>query len=189
MHQLRKFKVPFVLFLFCLSPFLMAETEYRVTDWVELMPEDDLEALMNPPEMLSAIEEGSELDSIDGIKQMKSEDEKAKRFYDALQSAEVMPEFNDKNIRIPGFIVPLVSDEEQRVTEFFIVPYFGACLHLPPPPPNQIIYAKTAEGVELETLSMPFWFEGNIKIESHDNDLGASAYSMAAHNIVPYDTY
>ncbi|MEM0911863.1 MAG: DUF3299 domain-containing protein [Pseudomonadota bacterium] len=171
------------------SPYLCANTEYKTVDWVELMPAEDLEALMNPPDFLDAIEEGSEQDSIESIKQLTEEDENAKRFFEALKSAEVIPEFDDKNIRIPGFIVPLVSDEEQRVTEFFVVPYFGACLHLPPPPPNQIIYAKSIEGVELTTLSMPFWFEGNITIESHNNDLGASAYGMAAHNVVPYDTF
>jgi len=177
-----------MLCMITMSPFLHAQTEYRAIEWIELMPEDDLEALMNPPDFLASIEEGSAQDNLDSFKQQTDEDETAKRFYEALKSTEVMPEFDNVDIRIPGFIVPLVSDEEQRVTEFFIVPYFGACLHLPPPPPNQIIYAKAAEGVVLSTLSMPFWFEGNIRIESHGNDLGASAYSMTADNIEPYDS-
>jgi hypothetical protein len=44
------------------------------------------------------------------------------------------------NVRLPGFIVPLEVSKEGKVTEFFLVPYVGACIHVPPPPPNQLIY-------------------------------------------------
>jgi hypothetical protein len=90
-------------------------------------------------------------------------------------------------VKIPGFVVPLKSDEQQRVTEFFIVPYFGACLHLPPPPPNQMIYGKVAEGFKLSQLTEPFWFEGVIHIETTNNITGTSAYGMVLDSIQAFE--
>ena len=54
------------------------------------------------------------------------------------QSFDVNPEYLGKRIVLPGFIVPTAYNEEREVTEFFLVPFFGACIHVPPPPPNQI---------------------------------------------------
>jgi hypothetical protein len=84
-------------------------------------------------------------------------------------------------------VVPLAIDENNLVTEFFIVPYFGACLHLPPPPPNQIIFAKVTEGFELDSLYNPFWFEGQLMIEQNENDLGTSAYTLKLDSLYLYE--
>ncbi|MGY5451272.1 DUF3299 domain-containing protein [Agarivorans sp. MS3-6] len=70
-------------------------------------------------------------------------------------------------IRIPGFIVPLDSEGE-LVTEFLLVPYFGACLHYPPPPPNQIVYVTYKQGLQLEDLWEPIWVEGTIHTQIQD---------------------
>ena len=66
----------------------------------------------------------------------------------AMTSTKTVAELDGLAVRIPGFIVPLDMDEEQRVTELFLVPYYGACLHMPPPPPNQMIYAKLERGIK-----------------------------------------
>jgi uncharacterized protein len=95
--------------------------------------------------------------------------------------------FDNKAIKIPGFMVPIKSDEQQRVIEFFIVPYFGACLHMPPPPPNQIIYGKVAEGFKQEHLYESFWFEGVIHIELTNSLMGTSAYAMTLNKISVYE--
>ncbi|MGL4829805.1 MAG: DUF3299 domain-containing protein, partial [Vibrio sp.] len=55
------------------------------------------------------------------------------------QLGTVRTELNGSRVKIPGFVIPLEGDD-QKVTEFLLVPYFGACIHVPPPPPNQIIY-------------------------------------------------
>jgi hypothetical protein len=83
--------------------------------------------------------------------------------------------------------VPLVSDEKQNISEFFIVPYFGACMHLPPPPPNQILHVKTDKKIRLNSLQDAFWFEGQIKIETIDNVLNKAAYSLRLDGISPYE--
>jgi hypothetical protein len=90
-------------------------------------------------------------------------------------------------IRIPGFIVPLEVDEQQRVTRFFVVPYFGACIHLPPPPPNQMIYVDVAKGVKIETISDPVWVSGELTTSIIENDMATAAYVMHIEAIASYE--
>lgn len=162
-------------------------SQYQELEWTQLMPEDDLEALMNPPDYLAEIQDGSQQDSLDAFGEKEFSSDKAQRFQEALTSTTVIEEFANKSIRIPGFVVPLATTEDQRVTEFFIVPYFGACLHMPPPPPNQIIYASVKEGIEIRSLYEPLWFEGLLIIEMTKNATGASAYRLKVDNFFPYD--
>ncbi|GDY27314.1 MULTISPECIES: DUF3299 domain-containing protein [unclassified Agarivorans] len=82
-------------------------------------------------------------------------------------NVSVNKELDGKPIRIPGFIVPLDSEGE-LVTEFLLVPYFGACLHYPPPPPNQIVYVTYKQGLQLEDLWEPVWVEGTINTQIQD---------------------
>ena len=67
------------------------------------------------------------------------------------QLGAVRPELNGSTVKIPGFVIPLEGDEN-TVTEFLLVPYFGACIHVPPPPPNQIIYVKFPQGAPIQQL-------------------------------------
>ena len=162
-------------------------SSYEEVEWTQLMPKDDLDALLNPPEYLYDIEDGSEEDTLENLDAKPFENEKDKRYQQALSSARVIESYNNKSIRIPGFIVPLESEEGKRITEFFVVPYFGACLHLPPPPPNQIIYVNFEQGVELESLYDAFWFEGKLTINTVENELGTSAYQFKLDRVLPYE--
>ena len=47
-------------------------------------------------------------------------------------------------VRLPGFIIPLDARRDGVLDEFLLVPYFGACIHVPPPPPNQLVYVRMA---------------------------------------------
>ena len=160
---------------------------YEEIDWVALMPEDDLSALLNRPEFLNDIADGSAADSIDDFASKQLEDEQAQRYQQALVSTRVIEAFDGKAIRIPGFIVPLEQNEEQKATAFFVVPYFGACLHMPPPPPNQILYVEYKEGIAVENLYDPYWFEGTVKIDNHESALGTSAYSLVLDSFALYE--
>ncbi|MFC3094461.1 DUF3299 domain-containing protein [Alteromonas sediminis] len=162
-----------------------AET-FQEVEWTALMPPEDLEILMDPPDFLLNIVDGSDADNLDALAERAESDEKARRFKEALKSDKVVSELDGKKIRIPGFVVPLETNEDRDVVAFFIVPYFGACLHLPPPPPNQILYASWPEGLTVEELSVPMWFEGTVKIETQENETGKSAYSIAIANVEPY---
>ena len=160
------------------------ETQTRTVEWTELMPVEQLSILMNPPEQLLAIAEGSAQDSIDAL---DAQDEAMTVYQQALSSGETIDEFNNKSIRIPGFVVPLDFNQNEEVTAFFLVPYFGACLHMPPPPPNQIIYVKSDFGISVENLSDPVWTEGTLTIANNENELGASAYELALTNFSMYE--
>ncbi|WOI37795.1 DUF3299 domain-containing protein [Alteromonas sp. CI.11.F.A3] len=160
---------------------------YQEIEWTQLMPEEDLAALLNPPDYLAGIEDGSQEDSVEAFGNQEFDNEATNRFQQALTSTQVVKTFENKPIRIPGFIVPLESSESQMVTEFFIVPYFGACIHMPPPPPNQIIYVSIEQGVELESLYDPFWFEGTLAIDTTENAMGTAAYRLEHVNVQPYE--
>jgi hypothetical protein len=83
-----------------------------------------------------------------------------------------------RNVRIPGFIVPIEFIGEKKVASFFLVPYFGACLHLPPPPPNQIIYVVSEEGITLESLYEPVWISGKLSTQLFEDETATSAYTL-----------
>lgn len=168
---------------------------YRTLDWVELIPEDDLNALLNPPDELLAIDDGSaedqitsELKSQQGEQQFTSET--ARRYQQALLSTQVVDDFDGRKVRIPGFVVPLVfGNGAQQVKEFFLVPYFGACIHVPPPPPNQIIYGRYQQSFHLASLSQPYWIYGKVTTTLVENDTATSAYSFVVDKIEPYTDY
>ncbi len=96
-------------------------------------------------------------------------------------------DLNDKAVRIPGFIVPVDFEETQLVTRFLLVPYFGACIHEPAPPPNQTIYAEFEPGYPLETLWDPIWVEGKLSTLRVEEDLATASYTLIADKIEPYE--
>ena len=162
------------------------ESEYREIEWTDLIPEDDLEALMNPPGYISEIEDGTEDDVISSELKSDFGGTSNDRYQQALTSTRIIESMNDQAIKLPGFIVPLEFDEEQVTTKFFMVPFFGACLHLPPPPPNQIVYVEYPQGLRLESLTDTFWIEGVISSSTTENDVAKSAYSMIAKRVTKY---
>jgi hypothetical protein len=107
------------------------------------------------------------------------------RYQQALVSKNIIKAMDGRAIRIPGFIVPLEFDEE-TITEFFLVPYFGACIHSPPPPPNQIIYVHAPNGLELNTLYDPFWISGKLSTKLVENYMATAAYSMQMQSYEDY---
>ncbi len=90
------------------------------------------------------------------------------------------------NVKLPGFIVPLEVSKEGKVTEFFLVPYVGACIHVPPPPPNQIIYVRDEKGLALESIWEAYWVTGKLSITNRSTRLGAAAYQLAADKVEIY---
>lgn len=164
----------------------LAKPPYKEIDWVELIPDEDLEALLNPPEYLNEIEDGSSEDQISSQLLGALEQATDDRYQQALTSAEVKPEYNQQQIRLPGFIVPVEMNEQQLVTEFFFVPYFGACIHLPPPPPNQIIYVTSEQGVAQQNLYDPYWVDGTLTTTLIKNETAVAAYALTADKIELY---
>ena len=76
-----------------------------------------------------------------------------------------------QRIRIPGYILPLASNDDRRITEFLLVPWVGACIHTPPPPPNQMIYVSVPAGTEPRGRFSPIWLEGTIELKPSQHNL------------------
>tara|TARA_B110001469_G_scaffold124702_1_gene138833 strand:- start:749 stop:1327 length:579 start_codon:yes stop_codon:yes gene_type:complete len=162
------------------------DSAYRSIEWVDLLPKDDLDALMSPPEDINDIEDGSEYDQISNQLSNALSLASDSRYQQALTSVNVRPEYNKQKIRLPGFIVPITTNKDQRVTAFFLVPYFGACIHMPPPPPNQIIFAEYKEGVNGNSIYDPYWVEGTLYTTLTENDMATSAYSFTVDKVELY---
>lgn len=75
-----------------------------------------------------------------------------------------------KDIRIAGYLLPLEFADD-GVREFLLVPYVGACIHVPPPPPNQIIYIRSIEKFQPRELFVPAWITGTLKAKSQSKNL------------------
>ena len=133
------------------------ESGVREIDWLELLPPEDLAALEAMPEIDHA-----------GDMQMPQ----------VMSSTRTVAKMDGVRGKIPGYLVPISFDDNQRVTEMFLVPYFGACIHVPPPPPNQLIFIRPENPIELGDLWDAYWVHGTVEVELTDNAMATSAYSM-----------
>ncbi|UCJ17759.1 DUF3299 domain-containing protein [Pseudomonas sp. MM211] len=163
--------LPLVLLLIC----GIARAELPETDWLELMPEADQRALEQMPEIThDSPEAAGSFDSKGGLKQQQ------KGLPAVMYSAKTVPAMNGKQIRLGGYPVPLETDNAGRSTLFFLVPYPGACIHVPPPPPNQLVLVRYPKGIALDDIYEPLWVNGTLKIEPVSNDLADAAYALDA---------
>jgi hypothetical protein len=94
----------------------------------------------------------------------------------------VVKDLDGKRVRIGGYVVPL-DFEATNVKEFLLVPFVGACIHVPPPPPNQIIYVKTAKGFDVEGSFDPVYVTGTLKVASQYTGLAETGYSLDADTV------
>jgi len=104
-----------------------------------------------------------------------------------MPNAPVVKALDGQQIRLPGYIVPLEVSEEGRTTDFLLVPYFGACIHVPPPPSNQIVHVKSEVGVKLDELYQPYWVEGPMQVKPSTSELADAGYQMEAQKIYVYE--
>ena len=89
-------------------------------------------------------------------------------------------------VRLPGFIVPLGEPRNGVVREFYLVPYIGEDIHVPPPPSNQMVYVRSATGVAAEAVHEAYWVTGKMRVETRTTPLGTSAYSLVANKVEQY---
>ena len=119
--------------------------------------------------------------------------------YKTGEMPESLRQLVGKSIKIPGFAVPLEGDDEfEYIEEFLLVPYFGACIHVPPPPPNQVIHVILDEPVHFEVISFAIWITGILEIgdyflEGGSDDFGQmrydteTSYLMRGLSVEEYD--
>ncbi|QXG38006.1 MULTISPECIES: DUF3299 domain-containing protein [Pseudomonas syringae group] len=155
----------------------LAQAQMPETDWLELMPKSDQKALEAMPEIdHNSPEAMGTFDSKGGLKQSKG-------LPAVMYSTKTVAAMNGKNIRLGGYPVPLETDAKGHSTLFFLVPYPGACIHVPPPPPNQMVLVRYPKGLKLDDIYAPLWVEGTLKVEKISNDLADAAYAMDAAKV------
>ena len=143
--------------------------------WSEMIPPD---AAPEVPDM-APMHDLSQLGNLDP--------EAAPAAKQDLPNAPVVPALNGQHVRLPGYIVPLEVNEDGRTTDFLLVPYFGACIHVPPPPSNQIVHVTSKVGVKLEELYQPYWIEGAMQVKPSTSELADAGYQMDAQKIYVYE--
>jgi hypothetical protein len=97
---------------------------------------------------------------------------------------QVVTGLDGKRVKIGGYVVPL-DFEATRIKEFLLVPFVGACIHVPPPPANQIIYVKAESGLEITGSFDPVTVTGRMKTETAFTGLADAGYSIEAETVVP----
>ncbi|MFC5302884.1 DUF3299 domain-containing protein [Azospira restricta] len=153
---------------------LQAADAYPEIKWEELVPKG-----WNPAKDLQALDFNNLKDSDPRALEAM---EKMKALWD---NAPTEPALAGKKVRLPGFVIPLERKGEQ-VTEFLLVPYFGACIHSPPPPANQIIHAVSAKPLgKMQTMD-PVWLSGTLALERADTPWGKAGYRITVDKVVPY---
>jgi len=146
----------------------------RTIAWEELMPEGEEERLnelyMEQRKLLSA-------------QGLEGEDPPAPQ----IGTFNVVEALDGASVRMPGFVLPFDYKPGGEISEFLLVPYFGACIHTPPPPPNQVVYVESDAPVVIEEMWAPVWVEGVMRTEKNLNGLGDAAYTLELTRVEPYD--
>ena len=161
------------------SFFAHASDEAEVLKWDDLVPLEELERMdqliLEHSERIYELERDNPLNDNDPA------------FMGPIGTANVVEGLDGLRVQLPGYALPFEYTEDRKVTEFLLVPYFGACIHVPPPPPNQIVYVVSAESIELASLWEPIWIEGVMRTKPNLNGLGDSAYTLELEKSWPYD--
>lgn len=165
---------------FLIAP-LMVCAKPKEVDWLDLLPAEDYQAMLDMPE----IDHGNGPDASGSFSNsLRQEDNSLPA---VMYSTTVVAEMDQQKIKIGGYPVPIESDANGRYTQFFLVPYAGACIHVPPPPPNQIILVNYPAGVDLSDIYQPLWIEGLLRVSQTSNELADASYELDADQVGLYD--
>ena len=151
----------------------------RHIGWQELVP-----AGWNPTEILKEKFNDPGLAALsDDHPKVQALMEEMRKLWD---TAPVNEALNGVQGRIPGYVVPL-EDSRAGLKSFLLVPYYGACIHTPPPPANQIIHVVLQRPVKgFETMDT-VWVHGTLRTERQNSEMGVSGYRIDAVRVAPYE--
>lgn len=148
----------------------------RELTWDDLVPED-----WRPDKLMKEYNIDEMKDDDPRVEELRL---KIKKLWDV---APVVKELEGKLVKIPGYVVP-VEDNGKKVTEFLLVPYHGACIHVPAPPANQTVYVITGDAeAKIRKVFDTVWVTGIVKLEKIDRELATSGYTILATKVEPYE--
>jgi len=148
--------------------------EPRTLEWDDLMPAD--------------FDPGTPFEGID-VSTLNDDDPRAREMLAKLRKlwdeAPVVAALDGARVRLPGFAVPLETDG-QTATRFLLVPYIGACIHVPPPPLNQTVLVEAPTGASVRGVFDPVWVTGQLTIQRATTELANAGYTLNATEVKPY---
>ncbi|MGC4028476.1 MAG: DUF3299 domain-containing protein [Steroidobacteraceae bacterium] len=161
----------------------------RNLEWVELLPESEREGYIPgpPPPNHGYLDDfgSSAFGKFGGSKGELDCSGLARRFNPDCQNAEQMnmssavnESLDGQTVRLEGYIVPLELGPNGKITEFFLASYVGACIHVPPPPPNQMVYARVPAGQQLGSIYDAYAVTGVLHTHVKVVKLAGSAYTF-----------
>ena len=160
------------------EPISMTDKDAQELVWDDLVPAEfqPEKILSKYQEVIDSTPEGSEAERI-----------LYKKIMDELNNAGPNLALKGKKVRIPGFVSPLDTNGDV-VGDFLLVPYFGSCIHSPPPPVNQTVMVSPGQGksIALSKISRPVWVVGELEIEKITTDLATAGYQIKNAQIEPY---
>lgn len=145
--------------------------------WEELMPEGEEERLAEMYQAQMAM-----LYSGSGVAEGSAADQAIQ-----IGTFNTVKELDGMKVRLPGYTVPFEYGKDANIREFLLVPYYGACLHAPPPPPNQTVFVKAEKEIKLKDLSQAVWIEGTLRTQTQTSDLADAAYTIEMTNWEVYE--
>ena len=122
----------------------------------------------------------------EGVEEVEAPELDHEKIGQQTGSAETVAELDGAYIKMPGFMLPLDYTERGRVRAFLLVPYYGACIHVPPPPANQLVLVTTAKPYENDSLFEPVTVTGMFGTASTSTQLAEIGYALSADRIAPY---
>ena len=164
-------------------------------EWEDLMPppaEGDTLTLndLNSEDWLGpkvdAPNDGSDVTEMSDPRDPKTQGAHQGNIRPAQQTAPVIKKYDGKRIRLAGYVVPL-DFKASKITEFLLVPYVGACIHVPPPPTNQVVFVTTKTPVAVSGLFDPVYVSGTMSLGKSQTALAEAGYRIDATKIVPYE--
>ncbi|MEJ2608912.1 MAG: DUF3299 domain-containing protein [Candidatus Thiodiazotropha sp.] len=152
------------------------ESDVREINWDTLIPDDWR------PETLMEQYNANELSDDDPRAQQLLEKLKA-----LWSQAPIVPALEGERVKLPGFVVPLEMDTK-KMAQFLLVPYYGACIHVPPPPANQTVHVLTREGTAFNgRLFDTVWVTGTMRVEHLSSELAEAGYRLEDASVTPYN--
>lgn len=143
-------------------------------DWDELIPSD-----WRPEAALDRLLSDAVALSDDDPRAMELMAEMEAMWADA----PVVESLDGRRVKLPGYVVPL-DMERTRINEFLLVPYFGACIHVPPPPANQTVYVRTEPNKAYRgNLYDVVWVTGVLSVKPKTSELGHAGYTLSLIHI------
>jgi uncharacterized protein len=151
------------------------DSAFREISWDDLIP-----GHWEPERFLEALK----------LDELQDNDPRAAEVLAKIRSewdnAPLNTDLKGQAVRLPGFVVLLEADSK-GIHEFLLVPYFGACVHVPPPPLNQLIHVRPKEPISRELTMSPVWIEGHLDVKRIDTSMGNAGYQLKASRIWPYE--